>query len=119
MKPPAQTYQLHIKLTKIVNVKVGKLGMFTFPAGYFIYTGSAINRMETRLIRHKRRSKKPHWHIDYLLKKTGVKITKIEKFAEAECPVNQKTCGEILVPKFGASDCNNRCGSHLKYVGQL
>ena len=36
-----QSYQLFINVTKEINLKVGKLGKFIFPVGYYVYTGSA------------------------------------------------------------------------------
>jgi hypothetical protein len=38
----------------------------------------------------------------------------VRRFDEPECVVNQWTAGEIIVPRFGASDCRAKCGSHLK-----
>jgi len=35
----------------------------------------------------------------------------------AECLLNQRASGEIIVPGFGASDCRAHCGSHLRYLG--
>ena len=36
-----QSYQLFINVTKEINLKIGKLGRFIFPAGSYVYTGSA------------------------------------------------------------------------------
>ncbi len=33
-----------------------------------------------------------------------------------ECAVNKKISGKIIVPRFGATDCRNGCGSHLKFI---
>lgn len=61
-------YQLCLRLPRATRIKVGKLGTFLFPAGIYVYTGSALNGLEQRLARHQRREKKLHWHIDYLLR---------------------------------------------------
>jgi hypothetical protein len=53
----------------------------------------------------------------YLLAILHTKITQVELFDTEECMVNQETEGEIQVPGFGAADCKNHCGSHLKYLG--
>ena len=65
-------YQLHLHLPKTARLKVGKLGVFLFPAGQYIYTGSALNGLGRRLARHKRRHKTLHWHIDYFLRYAAI-----------------------------------------------
>ena len=109
------TYQLHILIKKPVQVKIGKLGTFDFPVGKYIYTGSAKRNIEARIHRHLSKYKKLRWHIDYLLNTPHVTVDKVTRFKEVECEINQKTKGKIIVNKFGASDCKNKCNSHLKY----
>ena len=111
-----QTYQLFIHVKYNITVEIGRLGTFDFPAGFYVYTGSAKRGMENRLARHLSTEKKLRWHIDYVLNHPDVSIHKIEKFVEPECQVNAQTDGEILVPGFGASDCRAACGSHLKVI---
>jgi sugar fermentation stimulation protein A len=60
-------YHLLIHLPQDTTMEVGKLGNFRFPAGYYVYTGSALGGLESRIARHFRRKKRLHWHIDYLL----------------------------------------------------
>lgn len=115
--PPARTYQLLIELPAPVRVRIGRLGEFDFPAGRYIYTGSALRNFEARIRRHLSPVKKMHWHVDYLLAASGVRVRELARFAEAECAVNQRTMGEILISGFGASDCRAGCGSHLKHIG--
>ena len=114
--PVDQFYQLHIQLTRPVTITVGRLGRFPFPAGQYIYTGSAKRNLEARIQRHLSKHKKLRWHIDYLLTHRDVRVSQVQRSAEAECGWNQKTEGEILVPGFGASYCRRGCGSHLKYL---
>lgn len=109
------TYQLFFTLPAAARITVGKLGSFDFPAGRYVYTGSAKRNIEARLRRHCSREKKLRWHIDYLLARAGKPETRV--YAESECRLNQATAGIILVPRFGASDCTRGCGSHLKYLG--
>ena len=111
-----QTYQLHIKIHKDINIRVGRLGQFLFPAGFYIYTGSAKRGMKNRLARHISKQKKCHWHIDYLLVNPHTEIIDIKKFTEPECSIHAKTEGAIIIPGFGASDCRSKCGSHLLKV---
>lgn len=110
-----KAYQLHIYLKESSTITIGKLGTFTFPAGEYIYTGSAKRNIETRIARHLRKEKRLRWHIDYLLAAPACIITQVETFDITECQLNQSTTGEVIVPKFGASDCKKGCISHLKY----
>ena len=95
---------------------VGKLGTFEFPAGEYVYTGSARNNMRHRLIRHTTRKKKLRWHIDYLLASEDVAVHRIKVFPQSECEINASTRGIPLVPRLGASDCKSNCISHLKLL---
>lgn len=115
MTPTA--YQLHIRLTQPLRLQIGRFGEFDFPAGDYVYTGSAKRNFEARIARHLRRDKALRWHIDYLLAAPGVEVAEVRRSVEPECALNQATAGEIPVPGFGASDCRRGCGSHLKYLG--
>ena len=109
-----RTYQLFIEVKASVRVSVGRMGTYDFPAGRYVYTGSALRNFEARITRHLSSSKKMHWHIDYLLAAPGVRVLEVRRSVEEECAVNRSTHGTIPVPGFGASDCRAGCGSHLK-----
>ena len=111
------TYQLLIDVTESIRVQVGRLGCFDFPAGYYVYTGSALRNFTARVSRHLSVNKKMHWHIDYLLSAPGVRVCEVLRHVDTECVVNQRTRGEIVVPGFGSSDCKSGCSSHLKRLG--
>ena len=113
------SYQLVIEVGSPVRCGVGRLGLVDFPAGVYIYTGSARRGFEARLARHARATKTLRWHIDYLLTARGVRIVKIVRSRRAECILNHSVKGAVLVPGFGASDCTARCGAHLKYLGPM
>lgn len=113
---PFTTYQLKLKVCRSLRVAVGRLGIFTFPAGSYCYTGSAKRGLEARIARHLRTEKKLRWHIDYLLASEGVQITGVERSQLPECILNQSVDGRIVVAGFGASDCRSGCGSHLKWI---
>lgn len=49
MNKKALSYQLTIELKQTVTIIIGKLGKFEFPAGRYIYTGSAKRNMEAAL----------------------------------------------------------------------
>lgn len=113
-RPERITYQLHIRVRRRVRVAIGRLGVFEFPRGQYVYTGSARRNLEARVARHLAREKTLRWHIDYLLAAEGVEIVDVTRSARPECEMNQRVTGSVLVPGFGASDCHAGCGSHLK-----
>lgn len=112
-----QTYQLHIRLASERELSIGRLGVFRFPAGFYLYTGSAKRNMEARIRRHCSKEKRLRWHIDYLLAAPDAEVTEVRTYREGECALNRQSAGQIIVPGFGASDCRMGCGSHLKYLG--
>ncbi|WP_447859125.1 GIY-YIG nuclease family protein [Nitrospira calida] len=111
------TYQLLITLAAPRRIRIGRLGTFHFPAGRYVYTGSARRHLDARLSRHLSRTKTRHWHIDYLLAAPGAWVVGVRRFSEPECARADRTRGRVLVPGFGARDCRAGCGSHLKYLG--
>jgi Uri superfamily endonuclease len=113
------SYQLRIEIARSVRVTVGRLGDFVFPAGRYVYTGSAKRNFESRIARHLRSEKALRWHIDWLLAARGVKIVGVGRSRKDECALNHSVRGHIVVPGFGASDCRHGCGSHLRYLGEL
>jgi Uri superfamily endonuclease len=112
------SYQLGIEVNRPVRIRVGRLGQFLLPAGRYVYTGSAKRNLEARIARHLRKEKVLRWHIDWLLSAPGVKVATVKRSGESECILNQKVVGTAVVPGFGASDCRNSCGSHLRYLGE-
>ena len=107
-------YCLTIHLNNTKTIKVGRLGKINFKKGYYVYVGSAMNSLESRLKRHLSEDKKLHWHIDYLLKKAEITCIIYNENKKVECELSQflktKTDG---VKNFGCSDCE--CESHLYY----
>lgn len=113
------TYQLIIDVRRPIARVIGGLGTFSFPAGHYVYTGSAQRAFEARMARHCRKGGKTlRWHIDYLLEASGVNVVEVIRSRRAECSLNQRVEGRMLVPGFGASDCHAGCGAHLKYLGR-
>ncbi len=114
-------YALIIKLSKRKEIKIGRLGTFVFPKGYYVYTGSAQNGLEKRINRHHSSEKKFHWHIDYLL--SHAKVIKVVSYVgrKGECELNDMTGQSAgatqIVKKFGSSDCS--CAAHLYYFENI
>lgn len=110
------TYCLVLHLPQRTRIAVGRLGLFEFPAGYYLYVGSALNGLAARLTRHRRREKALHWHIDYLLEHAALVETWSAVSPERlECRwaeiARTLPDASLPVPRFGASDC--RCPAHL------
>ncbi len=108
-------YCLVIRMDKDKDIRIGSLGNIHFPKGYYVYVGSAMNSLETRIARHLRTEKKKHWHIDYLLDEADVvDVLKIPSEKRIECDVAKffASYGRPI-PRFGSSDCD--CESHLFY----
>ncbi len=115
-------YQLRLSLPAAVRLQVGKLGTFMFPAGRYVYTGSALSGLEQRLARHRRRDKKLHWHIDYLLRHAQISSIRVLHTQERmECALNREVMtrpsAQVIARGFGSSDCH--CPAHLVYLGNL
>ena len=115
------SYALVIGLEREQRLAVGRLGSFDFPAGRYLYLGSGLNGLESRVRRHLRRdgAKKRHWHIDYLTAVAPVvEVWWVANGWRRECDWAGKAReygGGIVAPGFGASDC--RCPAHLLYFG--
>ena len=129
------SYVLVIALAEDARLQVGRLGVFNFPAGLYLYTGSAMGGLAARIRRHLRPDKKLHWHVDYL---TGASATRasatgapatgsaagsvVEAWwalgqARLECLWAEAIAtlgGQVVAPGFGSSDC--RCPTHLLWV---
>jgi sugar fermentation stimulation protein A len=107
-------YLLLLELKKDASVAMGALGEQNFKAGYYIYVGSALGKLSSRVARHKRPLKRFHWHIDYLRQKAKVVDTfPIRSSEDIECLLAEDLSRlyERPVPGFGSSDCT--CPSHL------
>jgi Uri superfamily endonuclease len=105
------------------QIQIGKLGKFLFSPGFYLYIGSAFGAggLRARIRCHLRKSKKTHWHIDYLRSEIDIFevwfsiqgkkqecywVSLFESMRGITCPV----------PKLGSSDCS--CRSHLFYCSQ-
>lgn len=119
------SYILFIFLPNETRIKIGSLGLLTFPKGYYLYVGSAMGSesstsLENRVKRHisESHNKKLFWHIDYFLASdisVLIKMYLIPSLIRLECVL----AGEILLVSddftnnLGSSDCF--CSSHLLY----
>ena len=115
------TYCLIIHLRKDTSIEVGKCGSINFKMGYYVYVGSALNSLESRLKRHLSPNKKLFWHVDYLLNSSNAGIEEIVFAVDEgkwECVLAAEISKEgVEVGDFGCSDC--KCSSHLFYFDEL
>jgi len=108
------------RLTRARRIAIGRLGRFAFPAGVYLYVGSAQRNRDARLARHARRRKPLRWHIDYLSTKADMLGAILLPGRKArECAVAEELARTVARPvaRFGASDC--RCGGHLFHAPAL
>ena len=112
-------YMLSVHINKDQTTTVGSLGKVLFKKGYYVYVGSALNNLDKRIARHKKKLKTIKWHIDYLTTiADNIKAYPIRTSKSLECPL----AGEILkisenyIDNFGSSDCN--CPSHLFFFSE-
>jgi Uri superfamily endonuclease len=111
------TYALIILVPFDAEISVGALGRRSFPAGYYVYVGSAMGGLAERVGRHLRREKRIRWHIDYLLTRARV-IDVIVAEGRGECRIAKRLAERLRpVEGFGSSDCG--CTSHLFYGRDL
>jgi Uri superfamily endonuclease len=111
------TYSLIVKVEDEFTVEVGALGEIRFAPGYYVYTGSAMNDVESRIRYHRKNKDKLYYHIDYLLHHAKLSNVLVHKSRRRlECKINGDIMGlrnAAPVKGFGSSDC--RCPCHLVY----
>ncbi|QZX98934.1 GIY-YIG nuclease family protein [Halobaculum rubrum] len=117
------TYTLVFAAPDPITVEVGALGVHEFPAGGYVYTGSALGSGGfSRIDRHRRvaggEHDVRHWHVDYLGGHDGVSLSAAERLdggRDEECRLARTLARAAPdgdpVAGFGASDCD--CASHL------
>ena len=112
------SYILVLNLREEREITVGKLGTIPFSAGFYAYVGSAMGGLEPRIARHIGKTKRLHWHIDYLLQAASVEEAIFaESATRTECVIARSLAsGLVSVPRFGCSDC--RCPTHLYFSAQ-
>ncbi len=115
-------YLLYLDVQRPLTLKVGILGSSFFPAGQYVYVGSASGGIDQRIARHKRlaaqKTGKIHWHIDWLLTNPSVRLIRGKALAGSrECEISRKIASKsgVIAPvaHFGSTDCRSGCIAHL------
>ena len=119
LPPEKGNYVLLFEIKKQVLVTIGSLGKQTFPVGHYVYVGSALGSggIRARLSHHLKPSPKPHWHIDYLKPHINwLMVGWLVTCERLECVWTHKLIKDgasAPICRFGASDCKQKCPSHL------
>ena len=115
-------YALIFVIDRESAVRIGRLGVFNFSPGTYVYFGSAKGPggLRARLSRHFSRKKRMHWHIDFLLVSPHTKLLAAvysPTDSLVECDLVEKalhpSSAEVPVKGFGSSDCRRGCPAHL------
>ncbi len=120
MKSKPGTYALILKSDSKETIKIGRRLEIYIEPGYYIYVGSAFGPggVKSRVLRHFRKKKSMHWHIDYLrnfLVPVGAWYSYDSNHLEHQWAQTLLKNKEITSIKgFGCSDCE--CYSHLFYT---
>jgi Uri superfamily endonuclease/ADP-ribose pyrophosphatase YjhB (NUDIX family) len=117
-------YALILNLSREEEIVVGRLGRFEFPAGWYVYLGSARGPggLAARLARHRRSAKSLHWHVDYLRAQARpVGAWYVVGDERKECSwaeaLSSLEGASLPAEGFGASDCH--CPAHLVHFKRL
>ena len=116
------TYALVIFLGSRIHLRIGGLGIHSFPPSYYVYVGSALGGLPSRLKHHLKPEKRLHWHIDYFLRQAKLaQIWYTLGQDRLECIWNEIISNlpgaTSFIRGFGASDC--QCYSHLTYFAKI
>lgn len=119
--PGPGSYILIIELERAQRIRIGALGERTFERGYYLYIGSALAGLRSRLERHLRAEKRLHWHIDYLLQHAVIReVWYAPGLERRECAwaraLADLPSAAPFPSAFGASDC--ACRTHLFHCPQ-
>ena len=125
LPPVGGTYALFLFLPQPSEITVGKLGSFQFPAGAYVYVGSAqgTGGLRARIKHHLRIAENPRWHIDYFRPYADLVGFWFVVGREAlECAWSQRLArmypSRVIAPGFGARDCRQDCAAHFWWVGE-
>ena len=108
------SYLIVLQLGEDKRINVGKLGTVLFKKGFYVYVGSAMVNLTSRIERHQRLRKTFHWHIDFLRDSADfVCAFAIRSSDRLECEIARSVSkiAQWSVKGFGSSDCT--CATHL------
>ncbi len=121
-------YAVELWLEAPHTLSIGRLGPIAFPAGAYLYLGSACGPggLGGRLARHVqgKGSARPHWHIDALRRAAVARAWLALSLPAGDPALEGLECrlarlarswpgAALVAPGFGASDCRSGCPAHL------
>lgn len=113
-KQDSGIYFLLIKIGNSISIGT-KSKTFNIPKGFYVYVGSAQKNLSCRLKRHLAKTKKMHWHIDYLLARgknvNVITLPGAAKEKEAKSALKLNNAADWSVTGFGSTDSS--APSHL------
>ena len=106
-------YILLIELTEANPINVGNLGIHIFEPGYYLYTGSALNGLVSRISRHIRSDKPYHWHIrlpnsSWTLQRDILDCRKRKNECRWSRQISSSKASTSPMRGFGSLDCKRR-----------
>jgi Uri superfamily endonuclease len=125
VEPTSQvgTYLLLMELQEAQQIVVGRLGLLSLKAGWYLYIGSAFGPggIKARCGHHRKISPRPRWHIDYLraiapLREIWFSHDPERREHQWAQWVSKRRGMQVPLPGFGSSDCD--CETHLLYTAQ-
>jgi len=114
------TYLILIEVKRNFVKTVGSLGKINFEKGYYCYVGSAMGKsasIENRILRHLKKRKKRHWHIDYLTSSKFARVLYVivfpskERLEEAASNFLHDNADKTI-KNFGSTDCKTKGNLH-------
>lgn len=119
-------YQLVIEVREAIRLAHPRFSDVDFPAGFYIYTGSAKRNLLHRVARHLSEKQKNRWHIDYLLSSREARIQDViflpgrdQRECAANLEVGRMKGAAVIWKGFGSSACRCGCPAHLYWFERL
>jgi len=111
------TYALALRCGSRRSVRIGRLGVLQLRPGWYVYVGSAFGPggLRARIGHHLRVARRPHWHVDYLRRRT--RLVAVWYVCGARCEhewaqrLGAVPGAAMPLAGFGSSDCH--CPAHL------
>ncbi len=115
-------YLLEIYAAKDFQIMLKKFSAVHFKNGFYYYVGSAQRNLHHRILRHIKKNKKPHWHIDHLTNNSCTRISKVFIIDSAAKPAETELASSLSsrlklddsITGFGNSD-TSKSKTHLFY----
>ena len=117
------TYVLVLSSRSTDLIQIGRLSALQLQSGSYIYVGSALGPggVHARLAHHRKLSRRPHWHIDYLRAHTRVEeiCYRLDTRRLEHVWAERISLAEgASVPLVGSGSTDCRCESHLFFLQQ-